>query len=150
MSHHCVRYNAGKNNLYRQYIKMCEKAKEIQESHIFREGDCFYHPKEGVLEVLKIRNERITATPEREVNCPISECTWLPTEEELRNIAEIISLTPESLGTFLEDTSGTYIYRPKPGIYFRMPEDQWLAYYMIEGYEKMWSIQDQKWKKIKL
>lgn len=150
MSHHCVKYKAGKNKQYRRYINMCNKAKEIQESHIFKEGDCFYHPREGVLEASKIRHDRIVATPEREVNCPISECTWLPTEEDLRKIAEIINLTSESLEIFLEDTSGTFIYGPSPRIYFRRPEDQWLAYYMIERYEKMWSIQDQEWKKIKL
>jgi len=145
-----VKFKAGKNKQYRRYIKMCEKTKEIQESHIFREGDCFYHQREGVEEIAIIRNDRIISTPDRSVNCPTPECTWLPTEEELEKMADEISLTPEDLRIFLEDNTGTFIYRPTPGTRFRRSEERWLTYYMIERYGKVWSIQDQEWKKVKL
>ncbi|MBA7702655.1 hypothetical protein ES703_111424 [subsurface metagenome] len=151
MSHHCVKYEAGKNKQYRRYIKMCEKAKEIQESHIFKEGDCIFHPREGVLEVLKIRNDRITATPEREVNCPISECTWLPTEEEIKEIIRsyIVNLAEDILDIFLDDDKMVYGYKWRPKIFFRTCEEQWLAYYMSEIHNKRWLFKKQEWDKYK-
>lgn len=136
MSHHCTKFIAGKDRLYRRYIKMCKKASEIQEDHYIVDGDCVFIEKEGVFEADRITNEIITSTPDRAIKYSIYDCIWLPTEEDLIKLAEAITLTPESLEIFLTDKSGTFIYRPSPGTYFRMPEDQWLAYYMIERYKK--------------
>ena len=116
---------------------MCERAKEIQDSHIFKEGDCFYHPKEGVLEVLKIRNERITATPEREVNCPISECTWLPTVEQIKEMVI-------SRNLFNVEHEEKVI---DPENFYKTPEEKWLTAYIVEQYEgKFWFAPESEWK----
>ncbi len=149
MGNHCVKFKAGGRKQYKRYIKMCEKASEIQEDHYIVEGDCVFNEKEGVFEAARIRNEIITSTPDRAVNCSIYDCKWLPALEDLVELAEVINLTPESLEIFLTDTTGTFIYRPTPGVWFRMPEEQWLAYYMIERYQKIWIISEEQWKKFK-
>lgn len=148
MSHHCAKFIAGKNHQYKRYIKMCEKALEIQNNHHITVGDCVYNEREGVIEAKIIRGGIIISTPDRAINCPISDCTWLPTQEDLIKMAKEINLTPASLQIFLTDSSGTSTYRPSPDAYFRMPEEQWLAYYMFERNEK-WLTRDEEWEQIK-
>lgn len=145
MNPSCVKYNAGKTRIYKRYIQMCEKADDIQKIHYLAEGDCFYHSEEGINEASLIRNDRIKSTPDRAVDIPISECIWLPSEEQLIEMADEINLTQESLQNFLDDTTGTYGYIPCAKVFFRTSEDQWLAYYMFERYSKIWSIQQNEW-----
>jgi len=132
---------------------MCEKAKEIQaKKYRLSEGDCFYHPEVGVHEVLQINGDRISATTEREIECLIDECTWLPSKEELEKIRhdDMLYLDSDGLKKFLEDNTGSFRYFPRPEIYFKTPESQWLAYYMFERYSKIWDVKnDEKWIKVK-
>jgi len=130
---------------------MCEKAKEIQECHKLAEGDCFFHPEFGVYEVSQIHDDIITTTTEREVKCLTDECAWLPSGEELEKKSyNDIHLDSDGLKKFLEDNTGTFKYFPRPGVYFRTPESQWLAYYMFERYSKIWDLKnDEKWIKVK-
>jgi hypothetical protein len=128
---------------------MCEKAKEIQANHWLTKGDCFYYPEVGVHEVLQIHDDRITATTEREVECLINDCTWLPSKEELQKMAEDINLASDGLEMFLEDNTRVYGYPARPRIYFKTPETQWLAYFMVERYGKIWERVNEEWIKIK-
>jgi hypothetical protein len=128
---------------------MCEKAKEIQQRHRLAEGDCFYHPEVGVHEVLQIRGDIIGATTDREVKCLTDECTWLPSKEELEKMADGNNLASDGLNIFLEDNTEASVYFPRPGLYFKTPESQWLVYYMFEIYKKIWDRVNEEWIKVK-
>ena len=118
---------------------MCKEAKEIQEDYSFAEGDCFYHPDYGVGEILRTRDDKITNTPDEAVDLSFSDCTWLPTVKELKEM--VPNLTEQTLQEFLN----TGDVHKKPVLFFRKEEEQWLAYIMFDLYEKIWSLDKNTW-----
>ena len=69
-------------------------------------------------------------------------------KEELEKMADGNNLASDGLKMFLEDTTGAYGYPTRPGIHFRTPESQWLAYFMVEIHSKIWDRIKQEWIKI--
>ena len=147
MKYPCLLFSKEQKRSYKRYIEMCEKAEEIQAEHrwMFKEGDCFYHPEVGVQEILRIRDDVIVSTTEREADCLLSKCTWLPSKEDIEEMGEGINLNSDGLKMFLEDNKGVCGYRRPPKSLFRTPEGQWLAHFMFERYGKIWDTIKKDW-----
>jgi hypothetical protein len=135
----------------KRYIHFCEKARDIiDREHYFLKGDFFYHLVHG----LKVTDRNLgdgrlySDSPELKIfKIETKECCWLPTEEQLKKVAGGINLTPESLALFLDHKDGLMGYASglKPRTLFPTPEEQWLAYFLFERYERVWSKDADDW-----
>ena len=132
------------------YIKMCEKAVEIQKLRKdWLEGDIYY-------------DEEICYAS---IGCSGYDCgsfndmsadglvrigyeTWLPRQDQLQ---EILELDP-SLWTGIVQLIwefGKEMIRNKQERYIFSMEQLWLAFVMKEKYNKIWDGKDKKWKLLK-
>ena len=133
-----------------QYKIMCEKAKKIFD-HYFDPGDYFIHEFLGIQEVDINRGDGFMYCTEPEYstfNIDTTECVWLPTVEQLMELAESYNLKSETLKIFLHDDKGYYGYPTgiKPESIFRTPEEQWIVFYLREINKLIWI--NQEWKKL--
>lgn len=140
MVYHCERY---KTPLYKRYIKMCKLAEKLQAEHDLQKGDCFFHSKYGVLEIVIIKNSIITATSEREVHCPLDKCIWIPSENQL---TEMVGAS--SLDEFIDNNDKEKMGGPdslKRAL--RTKVEKLLALYMFVEFDQLWIPPEQDWKR---
>jgi len=132
-------------NYLKKYIRMCEKAKDILDSdHYFEEDEFFFHPNIGINIVDKITSDDRFYIPSKTEKINMKECIWLPTEDKLKELADSMNLDQGSLENFLKDNNG-YPKGKKPSKIFNLPEEKWLAYYMLERHNMIWSQEKNKW-----
>lgn len=127
---------------------MCSKAQDILDSdYYFERGEFFFHPNIGINIVDEITSNDMIYIPGENVKINMKECTWLPSENTLRNLADSMNLNQESLDNFLNDDKGYsgYPKGKKPGDIFKLPEAQWLAHYLNEKDNSIWSQKQKKW-----
>jgi len=149
------KYQQGKiPNSLKRYINMCEKAKDILDSnHYFEKHEFFFHPYIGISIVDKnLGNGYLYCTEKNSYlsNAKIksSECIWLPSVNNLKDLGNDLNLTEECLNNFLNDDKGYgYLKGKKPSEIFNLPEEKWLAYYMLERHNMIWSQKEKEWKK---
>jgi len=138
-------------NSLKKYIRMCEKAKDILDSnHYFESHEFFFHPDIGISNVdINLGNGYLFCTEKKLYNTKIKckKCTWLPSEDNFEDLAKDLNLTQESLNNFLNDDKGFsgYPKGKKIGQIFKLPEEQWLAYYMLERHNMIWLQEKNKW-----
>ena len=139
------------------YIKMCEKAEEIQHGHKWEYGDWFiaefthwiigdasfvYEPdKEGLYHRLDKPGAILTQT-EKYIDGYLGEkLIWLPRQDQLQemlfNIGNIFSPVNAiaSMNDFIYYENKRVKYR---GLPFTSMEQLWLAFVMKEKYNKVW------------
>ena len=125
-----------------QYIKMCEKAEEIQKGHQWVYDDLFVSPKEYYRDKPLIwgRDKRFRDPP----------YTWLPRQDQLQEMIDqqqrdwVNVLEMFTLYAFYGDNTytlgGTPVYYGMgiPHNVFSM-EQLWLAFVMKEKFNKTWN-----------
>lgn len=130
-----------------KYIKMCEKAEEIQNLiDMFQLGNFLWRGKEYLYEACVC-----DAVP-----CFKDEKVWLPRQDELQDILKATHLTnPYNLVSFLWNVLNEDKSCPeevsceeciKESMYwrnFKTMEQLWLAFVMYEKYNKSWN--GKKW-----
>jgi len=124
------------------YIKMCEKAEEIQESRPFLEkGDYFYNVRACLGEISMTENSVL----ERLKGCPI---IWLPTQEQLQEMLEEIknnTYIAFRFNHFLNVEYNNVTFQPAyillnsiNPIFMCSMNEFWLAFVMKERWNKVW------------
>lgn len=121
-----------------KYIKMCEKAQEIQELK--------YNPMIGGNFYFNKDNNQIGTDKE----CTLSQFSknkdsiWLPRQDQLQEMVEIDIFTCFKSGTLEIENYSTN----KTSIYFEQFitfEQLWLAFVMKEKFSKIWNEEQQDW-----
>ena len=126
-----------------QYIKMCEKAKEIQKSHKWELGSFYYMPKDGECAIYssKCREySRFATISDGEEFALDDPFIWLPRQDQLQEMLVFPS------GTF-KDNFWTALFclnewgfESKFIDYIPMSMEQlWLAFVMKGKYNKVWT-----------
>ena len=112
------------------YIKMCDKAEEIQQTWHWQEGD-FY-----AVDRVETYDLYVVTTPS-----PKGVNIWLPRQDQLQAmlVGHFVDSTPRKLVKALWD----WIAETAPPSNYSM-EQLWLAFVMKEKYSKHW--EDEKWK----
>ena len=157
----------NKEFLVREYIKMCEKTKEIQDlrpiGKEWQEGDCYAIFIRGS----KRQYDRwVTGWAgyecDGEEGLPIrvehafgmDKQIWLPRQEDLQEMVRdkyviIERWFPVEQGAPIWNVSRTADYklsevegRPIRGMWFDTAEEAWLAFVMKEKYNKIWDGED--------
>lgn len=127
------------------YKKMCEKAEEIQKEpdEFQRDIDYVYHPEENKEGIFVSYRENSVMTANKQIDLPISEFIWLPTENQIKDLARLqdLDLNKEALDVFLDDIHCPG-YRLAPRGLFKSSEERWLAYYMHRVHKKYWLKQE--------
>ena len=138
------------------YVKMCEKAEEIQVGHKFQLGDYYkYHSGWCVeaigvyhgddIEVENLGNN--SASPQ--ARCPKGhiQYLWLPCQDQLQAMAfsywDEIGNDNYTLHTFFNDfIEWDYRHNEYPCEIFKSFDQLWLAFVMKEKYNKVWNGED--------
>ena len=129
----------------KRYINMCERAKEdegISEilDRYFEEGDFFFHPVIGiaVVEINLDTGEMFCSDSElKTTKIPIDKCTWLPTVEQIKEMARSNNLFDVE----------TYEKVIDPKNFYKTEEEKWLAEYIFWRYKgKFWFAPESEWK----
>ena len=131
----------------KEYIKMCEKAKEIQNLWKPRTGDVFAHIHPEKLRIVE-RNPIYEAgvghtLAEKGDIIPLainftnrqSNYIWLPRQDQLQEI--VSSNVDKLLDAFSIWEEGTGFIRERDN--FTSMEQLWLAFIMEEKYKKIWN-----------
>ncbi len=127
-----------------EYIQMCLKAKEIQDSHFFGVGDNFYAKNKGVHVVKEVKRDLLLTELDA---YQIENCYWIPTKSQLRNeIKKFISDVDLLFDQFCNDKSRTWHY-PNLKIYFDTEDKRLLALFMAERYKEFWIKTKKEWMK---
>jgi len=118
-----------------KYIKMCEKAEEIQKNHEWKYGDFFVLVRPQYLEriVFLVWNES-TVIQRNEI------AIWLSRQDQLQEMANTKWPWPMYLFRFYEFIQQEYLYNAeewKPIADYSM-EQLWLAFVMKEKFGKTW------------
>ncbi len=113
-----------------KYIKMCEKAEEIQNIRpLGTDGSWFYYPDK---DVVRCRNSYEGEFGE----------VWLPRQDQLQEIVVSESKNWEGVfGDFL------YFYQDVDMRNIKSMEQLWLAFVMKEKYNKVWDDNKEEWRK---
>lgn len=120
----------------KRYINMCERAKEDEDvfeisERYFEEGDFFFHPDVGidVVEINLGTGFIFCSHPQlKTAKIPVSECTWLPTVEQIKEM--VMSRNLFNVEAFER------VIDPKK--FYKTEEEKWLAEYIHERYGKVW------------
>jgi len=134
-----------------QYIKMCEKAEEIQEGHNWNDGD-YYHKRrykdadcpftDGYVEQTLIYCNACR----QEYGCheDYKRMIWLPTQSQLQEMLEGFGYFA-LLVQFFEFAKSVVIREgPIDTIPFDSMEQLWLGFVMSKLYGKVWDGEDWK------
>ncbi len=121
-----------------QYIRMCEKATEIQEivkphttvSGAFRDGDWVYCHTAYCLNDIRLANASRT------------DFIWLPRQDQLQEMCK-----EKDIGMLLVDFFRWFEDEEYIWALNNTMEQLWLAYVMHEKYRKVWNGED--WEEIK-
>jgi len=120
----------------KKYIQMSIKAKELQDFHVFDEGDYFYFPKIGINVVKSMQGEYLLSDDIHKYL--MEDCCWLPNKKQLKEkISEFISDVESLYRQFCHNRTRTWKY-PPPIRYFRTDEQRLLALFMAERFKKFW------------
>jgi len=129
----------------KRYISMCERAKEDEDisevsDRYFEKGDFFFHPVMGVdiVEINLGNGFMYCSHPElKTTRIPIDKCTWLPTVEQIKEMAR-----SENLFNVEQEEK---VIDPKN--FYKTPEEKWLALYIFWRYKgKFWFAPESEWK----
>ncbi len=112
----------------KKYIKMCEKAEEIQRRWEHIQGDFYF---DGANKKVKNKNTTFKLAE----NYP---CIWLPRQDQLQEM--IGEEWWKILGDFVD-----YITSIHPSV--ESFEQLWLAFVMWEKYQKVWNDRRGEWVK---
>jgi len=119
------------------YIKMCEKATEIQTSQQdmgFIHGDYYYEPAS--------RNWDIIYDSHKSYVYGIPLCIWLPRQDQLQEMLSLHNLWAKTLAfEFFLRKEGSYDIKSY-AFQFTSMEQLWLAFVMKEKYNKVWNGED--------
>ena len=139
------------------YIKMCEKAVEIQKQRLigfdWQEGD-WYHWWSDVNDSVKYNDDQVLSEnfsyewceeEKREVNN-----IWLPRQDQLQEMVAMDTCSYISFPVLLLSSLGEFTNRglaPDEGwndyaLSFTSMEQLWLAFVMKEKYNKTWNGED--------
>jgi len=109
------------------YIKMCEKAEEIQAYKTHRQTDMYLHKGLDGDEVMAGYNLIYVANS-----------IWLPTQEDLQEmVSQELSLEGQ------EWNFHVWVMEGRQATIFTSMNQLWLAFYMSEKYNKTWT--GEKW-----
>ncbi len=126
----------------KEYIKMCEEAKKIQEEWKPKEGDYLYI-KPSRDKSLKYRHqEEITIVISDKFIIQLSHI-WLPRQDQLQEMfTSCLNILLDDFYVFLSED-----YYNKKGVYwyFDSMEQFWLVFIMKEKYNKTWDNKNEKW-----
>jgi len=132
-----------------RYIKMCEKAEEIQREWKPERGDwCIEKKGKPLYPLLVVEISFIYCsdyglsvfTEGGELRKVLqSDLTWLPTQEQLQ---EMMGFYPHTWGYFLFFIKETGAFGK-----FSSMNELWLAYVMSEKYQKVWDDWKEEWVK---
>ena len=131
-------------------IKMCKKAKEIQENWNPQWGDWLgYVHSNSLLMVASSWTEGPNITKDRVGTewCKLNKgsCVWLPRQDQLQEMLGILynNFCDRNLGRFcgwIGTTGGPdKFYNVKYKMQFTSMEQLWLAFVMKEKYNKTWN-----------
>ena len=132
----------------KEYIKMCEKAVEVQE--LPRNNDyviegCFCSIKEKVYVVMCDRDEKIDLIKYRDYNSVyqihISKVIWLPRQDQLQGMVVQEGESSYELIERFKDICWHDEYNMY-GRQFLSMEQLWLAFVMKERWNKTWNGKD--------
>jgi len=137
-----------------KYIKMCEKATEIQRRWIQNHGDVFVTENGGIVywisskhKLQKVKKGFVITTKNDVIH--LSKVTWLPRQSQLIEMAQE---TGRSYGRVLQDffnwadTPYEKHAEAAKKIFLSM-EQIWIAFLMQKKYGKKW--RDSEWVKMK-
>ena len=132
------------------YIKMCEKAAEIQEGHeAIIQGDwwCWKSYQRQVVPHVDARP--ISRVDKREKKVVRNTRIWLPRQDQLQEMVKEIAMDELTRGQFLVAYLEQYFdyfcneeyanYGTSTGLHFGSMEQLWLAFVMKEKYNKIWN-----------
>ncbi|RLC74433.1 MAG: hypothetical protein DRI61_16610 [Chloroflexi bacterium] len=136
----------------KKYIKMCEKAKEIQEMWLPQIGDYYvakWNKRKLILCGLKIL---------KDIRKNKDDYIWLPRQDQLQDILIDENYTeyenPLNLNRTMMDEVSEYVdkspfwagYKYKPYYHgFDTLEQLWLAFLMYKKYGKIWNENKGEW-----
>lgn len=125
-----------------EYIKMCEKATEIQEQHDMEYGDCYIHKGTGALLIIvpkySTEFQAINITAKCNFNDLIpSHITWLPRQDQLQEI-----LLKKYDVDSLEMAFHSFINDARFLLNKTTFEQLWLMFFMKERHNKVWNGED--------
>jgi len=133
-------------DMSKKYIRMCKKAKEIQDKWMPQLGD-FYWPKRCLMIPEAVRV--ICSDPLRYGFFRREEIVWLPRQDQLQEIFyETTQLDYEAIVDaydFIEHNLVSPAYVDQ----FTSLEQYWLAYVMSWKYKKFWDDDIGWWRDIK-
>jgi len=123
----------------KRYIKMCEKAKELNYSPSGSDGNWYYYPEE---DIVKCRNSYEGDFGD----------VWLPRQDQLQEMVRVATI---SIQQFEEEYSmdvwhtqyRTYEKEPDCEFVATSMEQLWLAFVMKEKYNNTWN--GKNWKRNK-
>lgn len=137
----------------KKYIKMCEKAKEIQKQWEPKEGDfvkwdeeivCLANYEDSLLVKVEVSCGRSTDYQDEPYLTYLEDernnCIWLPRQDQLQEMAQRVTAI-QIMNIFIKyhwQDVRLYKYREL----FQTLEQHWLAFIMKEKYHKIWNGED--------
>ena len=134
-----------------KYIKMCEKAIEIQRLWVQNHGDVFFTETGGIVywissihKLQKVKKGFVITAKNDVIH--LSKVTWLPRQSQLIEMAQV---TGRSYGRVLQDffnwADTPYGKHDEPAKkIFPSMEQIWIAFLMQKKYGKKWK--DSEWR----
>ncbi|MHB8362719.1 MAG: hypothetical protein ACYDBX_03815 [Patescibacteria group bacterium] len=130
----------------KEYIKMCEKADEIQRKWEWGKGD-YYYSKYGIYTDILLNKDYINAGKPDAEERNADEYIWLPRQDQLQEMMFPQLSTGLSVHyTFADFIDENYLHYPVEMAkeYDKLSMEQlWLMYVMKEKFNKTWN--EDKW-----
>ena len=143
-----------------RYIKMCEKAEEIQREWKPQRGDrCIEKKGKTVYPLLVIEIDfiycsdyglRVFTVHGELIKVLQSDLTWLPTQEQLQEM--YMNMSPDidwvEKGAVTLESDFSYVVTEENWEYFVQfgtMNELWLAFVMWERYGKVWDDEKEEW-----
>ena len=124
----------------KQYIKMCEKAREVQRRWVTKEGDVYsWLETRFSVEIPRIDRWCEGCAEERGLTMP-NNAIWLPRQDQLQEM-----VGEEYAINLLYDFHRFYNTKEDYPSQFTSMEQLWLAFVCKEKYQKIWK--NEKWVK---
>ena len=117
----------------KEYIKMCEKAKEIQKDHEFEYGDLFQDVM-GSKAIFIPWEQNIKECPEY-----YRDCIWLPRQDQIQEMMEIPCTVWRASSLFRKVQKFIMDYKELEPLSM---EQIWLCIVMKDLYNKTWNGED--------
>jgi len=144
------------------YIKMCEKAEEIQENHKWEYGDYFlaehtvwcigsasfhYQNVEDGVPIRDILPIASMQTDDLEGAKISDSYVWLPRQDQLQEMVPSPMASTAPNFRIISELNRFYDYWDTNGIpnFLTTWEELWLAFVMKEKYSKVWDGEKEEW-----